>query len=383
MTELHCERAFGFRICLERGVLDPASPALARAIGDRRALIVTTPTVAMHYGTAFRRACAAAGVDVALAVRSLDEQHKTMDAVMGVAALARSVGIGRRDVLIGFGGGVTTDVVSLAASLYRRGVACIRMPTSLVGQVDAGIGLKSAVNAGGVKSALGRFDPPELVLEDPTWLTTLPARATRSGFAEIVKIAMVRDAALFELVELVGCSLVASQFTKPEAVVLPLLERSIELMVTELRQNPFEECLERLVDFGHTFSPALEIESAHVLTHGEAVAIDMAISTEIAVILGHVTSAEADRIVAVLHALGLPTTTAWATTPLLAAAADAAVAHRGGALNLVVPTGIGTAGFVRERDEIGSDLLDFSLAAVTARTERVSGRPAHVPARAL
>jgi 3-dehydroquinate synthase len=213
------------------------------------------------------------------------------------------------------------------------------------------------VNAHGVKSALGCFDPPEAVLSDPGWLTTLPRRALRSGFAEIIKIAAVRDADLLDLVLGHGPELVASGFAEPAAVVEPMLGRSIDLMLDELRDNPNEECLERVVDFGHTFSPALEIASRHQLTHGEAVAIDIALSGSIARRLGLLSETDADAVLAALRSVGLPTRSPLVTTQLLAAAADEAVAHRGGALNLVLLGGVGRPTFLRRREDLPDSLL--------------------------
>lgn len=357
MHHLQFERQREYSVVLRRQLLDPPCPALAQAIAGRRAFVVTTPTVHRHYGPALRRSCEAWGVDHTVAVLPLDERTKTMDSVLEVCELARAAGIGRRDLLVAFGGGVATDVVTMAAGLFRRGVPCLRLPTTLTGQIDAGIGVKSAVNAHGVKSALGCFDPPEAVFSDPGWLTTLPRRALRSGFAEIVKIAAVRDADLLDLVLRHGPQLVASRFADPATVVEPLLGRSIDLMLDELRDNPYEDCLERVVDFGHTFSPALEIASHHQLTHGEAVAIDMALSTSIARRLGLLSDADADVVLAALRSVGLPTGSPFVTAQLLGAAADEAVAHRGGALNLVLLGGLGRPTFLRRREELSESLL--------------------------
>ena len=181
-------------------------------------------------------------------------------------------------MFVAFGGGVATDVVSVAASLYRRGIPVIRLPSSLIGQVDAGIGLKSAVNLKGVKSALGGFHTPEVVMSDPDWLRSLRPRALRAGMSEIVKIAIVRDPALFDDIAAFGRDLITTRFVEPRDVADASLRRAIELMLCELQANPFEEELARVVDFGHTFSPLLESVSEYRLNHGEAVAVDMAVS---------------------------------------------------------------------------------------------------------
>lgn len=357
MTEFECERRQRYRVVLEHGLLDSGRTELAEAIGPRSVLVITTPTVFRHHGRALLQSLQSWGIDAAVEVLPLSERTKTMDSVLEVCRFARLHGIGRRDVIVGFGGGVTTDVTSMAASLFRRGVPCVRLPTSLIGQVDAGVGLKSAVNDCEMKSALGCFEPPEAVLSDPSWLRTLAPRALRSGFAEIIKIAVVRDAALLGLVRADGPALVSSAFAAPVDAAEAMLRRSVELMLHELHGNPFERDLERVVDFGHTFSPALETSSEHRLTHGEAVAVDMALSTRIATRLGVLGGDDGEVIIDALRIVGLPTSSPYATPELLARAADEAVAHRGGSMNLVLPDGIGHASFLSDRVDLSDALL--------------------------
>jgi 3-dehydroquinate synthase len=357
VQRLEFARDGGYDVVLRRGLLEGNASLITEAIGSRRVAIITTPTVARYYGERLHRLLVAKDVSCSLTVLALQERTKTLASVAEVAARTRAAGIGRRDVLIALGGGVATDVVSVAGSLYRRGVAVIRLPTSLIGQVDAGIGLKSAVNANGVKSALGGFQPPEVVLSDPDWLCSLPPRALRAGMAEILKVALVLDVRLFDDLRAFGPSLIASRFAGPEDVIDAVLARSIELMLSELQSNPFEEDLARVVDFGHTFSPLLETASDHRFNHGEAVAIDIALSARIAARLGLLASCELDAILGLLRDLGLPATAPLVTAELLAHAADDAVAHRGGDLNLVLPSGIGASVFVRARAELTDALL--------------------------
>lgn len=365
----------GYEVSVERDLLAPGAARIPEAIGGRRAFVVTTPTVAAQYAAPLHRLLSAAGVSHALCVLPLREHSKTLESVSVVAVRAREAGLGRRDVFVAFGGGVATDVVSVTASLYRRGIPVIRLPSSLIGQVDAGIGLKSAVNLGGVKSALGGFHAPEVVLSDPDWLRSLRPRALRAGMSEIVKMAIIRDPRLFDDVAAFGGTLIASRFTEAQDVADSVLCRAIELMLRELQANPFEEELARVVDFGHTFSPLLESVSGYRLNHGEAVAVDMAVSARIAACLGVLTAEELESVVGLLRELRLPVASTLVTPELLARAADDAVAHRGGSLNLVLPAGIGTPTFLRQRCELSDTLLREVAATTTARRPRRAAHP--------
>ncbi len=301
MHRLHCETSHQYDVLVTQGLLSPANPLLSDTLGVRRALVVTDPTVDELYGAELR----AYLDDPQVLVLDVGEQSKTMDAVLAVCRSAQQHGLGRRDVLLAFGGGIVCDVVSVAATLIRRGVPYVCVPTTLVADVDAGIGLKGGVNFGGTKNYLGSFTPPTRVLVDPSFLRTVPVPELRAGFAEVLKMAIVRDEALFHLVRSAGPALVASGFTTaggPE-----VLDASIRLMLEELAANAYEDRgFERLVDFGHTFSPILEEVSGYTLRHGEAVALDMAVSSAVGVTLGILPEAELQAVVAALREVGLP-----------------------------------------------------------------------------
>jgi 3-dehydroquinate synthase len=340
-------------------LLRRAPGELSAAIGARRVLSVTTPTVDALHGRALQRHLRDAGVDADHFVVQLGEAHKTMESVLALCGHAQRAGLGRRDLLLAFGGGVCCDVVGLAASLTRRGLPYICVPTTLLAQVDAAIGLKTGVNFGGRKNYLGSFVPPEAVFVDIGFLRTLPADDLRRGTAEILKIALVRDEELFSLLTERGPELLESHFASPARVADLVIHRSIALMLDELSRNPYEDRgYERLVDFGHTFSPAIEETSLHRVLHGDAVAIDIAVSCMIAIELGLLPEYEWHRILAAYRALGLPLTSVYCTADVLGRGVEAAVAHRGGRLNLVVPTTVGCATFVPDAASIDRGLLE-------------------------
>jgi 3-dehydroquinate synthetase len=325
--------------------------------------------VARLYGDQMRSYLDTVDAPVSLQVLDLSEQTKSVESVLDVCAMAQRQGLGRRDLLVAFGGGVCTDVVSMAASLVRRGLPYLCVPTTLLCQVDAGIGLKGGVNFRDSKNYLGCFAPPCGVLIDPTFLETLPADELRAGFAEIVKVALALDPGLFDLVRRFGPELIETGFRAPVEVGHRIIVRSIELMLDQLSSNPYEDrTLERPMDFGHTFSTRLEEVSGYQLRHGEAVSIDMALSSAVAVELGLFSECDFEIVLGTLSTLGLPTDVAQCTLSNLRQALEAAELHRDGQLNLVVPTAIGQSCFIRQME----DLPSWSLAAALARTEGFS-----------
>jgi 3-dehydroquinate synthase len=259
-------------------------------------------------------------------------------------------------------------VVTVAASLIRRGIAHVRVPTTLIGQLDAGIGLKGAVNFAGKKSFLGCFHPPEQVLIDPGFLRSLPKRFLVSGLAEALKMGIARDARLFETIERSAAHLVETGFEAPAQDATEVLERSISSMLEELGTNPFEDrTYQRLVDFGHTFSSAVEAAFSFEIHHGEAVAMDLALSTCIAEVLGILDGDTAARIVAALRSASLPVWTPVLDADLCREALAEACRHRGGAMNLVVPAGIGRAVFLSRREQLPDDALERALSLLVER----------------
>lgn len=367
MYRMHCETSSHYDVLMTERVFDPSNLLLAEAIGSRRALVVTVRPVNAAYGGQLRAYVAGLQTPGAVLVLDLSERTKTMESVLTVCAAAQRHGLGRRDVLVAVGGGVCCDVVSVAASLIRRGIPYICLPTTLVGQVDAGIAVKGGVNFGGKKNYLGCFRPPSRVLIDPWFLRTVPAVELRAGLAEMLKVGLVLDDDLWDRLCAVGPQLASSGLAAPAGVGSDLIARAVRLMLDQLCLDCFEDGpLERRMDFGHTFSGRLEELSDHRLRHGEAVAIDMALTSALGVELGLLAEEAFRTVVAALRALGLPLHSPLCTPENLLDAMRAAMAHRDGCLNLVVPTRIGAATFVR-------DVTDVPLSAIEAAIGRLTG----------
>jgi 2-epi-5-epi-valiolone synthase len=338
--------------------LSTCTDLLADLIGPRSALVVTTPTVAKLFARDINMGLRNRSEKTSFMVLRCNEATKTVEQVLGVCERAQQVGLDRSDLLIGIGGGICTDIVTVAASWIRRSIGYIRVPTTLVGQVDAGIGIKGAVNFCQRKSYLGCFHPPRAVIITPPFLKTLPRNRLREGFAEIIKMAVIRDERLFEILSSHSQNLLIG-FDGSELLLDEILSRSIRGMFDELQPNIYEDIShQRLVDFGHTFSPALEVASHYSISHGEAVAIDVALSAVLATKLGIATPEVSTQILRVLLDFELPTWSPFLSVELCEESLRDTAMHRGGQPNLVVPQQIGTAVFVNDVAALASFMAD-------------------------
>lgn len=335
------------------GIFDAANRDLIEAgatgHGARlRRFVVVDKAVDTLYGDSMRNYFDAYNVETGVLTLDVSEPKKTMESVFAVLDGLDSFGISRRhEPIIAVGGGVLLDIVGLAANLYRRSTPYIRVPTTLMGLVDAGIGAKTGVNYSTHKNRLGSYYPPKVIFLDRTFLASLEPRQLSNGLGEILKMALVKDRRLFELLREHGDDLIERRFQDNE-IAEKVLSRSIHGMLEELQSNMWEEKLERLVDFGHTFSPALEMRALPSLLHGEAVCIDMAVSTALSVGRGLVSPSEAELILSTMRGLHLPTGHELCEPEFLWEALQEVVAHRDGLQRMPLPVGIGAATFVND-----------------------------------
>lgn len=351
-----------YRVVVSPGLSTGSVDDLVKAIDGRKTLLVTTPSVAGLYANSIAAKLLEAGVDLSMVVLRCSEQSKTMAEVETLCKDCFRVGLDRKSLIIGCGGGVCTDLVTMAASLTRRGLSHIKIPTTLIGLIDAGIGIKGAVNLPGKKSALGCFCPPDSALLDPAFLRTLTRPLISDGLAEAIKVAIAMDVALFQLLERSAAQVLSTPLTADPHTINELVCRSSTLLLGDLESNLYEEhTYQRLLDFGHTFSPIIESDSQFRITHGTAVALDMALSSCLAFHMGLLSSADRDRILNLLLNVELPVFSDLLTFQLCLKALDEIEAHRGGHLHLVLPSGIGTAVFLARKERLPTPILQRSL----------------------
>lgn len=348
--------AKSYQVHLFAGVLDGSwKQFLEDRIKGRRGLLITTPSIARLHSSFVASLLEGRSGTLSFLEMPFTEQSKSLDVVRLLCEEAVDRRLDRQSVLLSVGGGVCCDVVTMAASLFRRGIGHIKIPTTLLGQVDSGVGIKGAVNLCDKKSAIGCYHPPECVVICPSFLRTLPECHLRNGSAEVAKIAIVSDPALFGLLEKYGPTIVRQGFHPEDShhrqIVWTAAVRMLEQLETNLYEN---QTFQRLVDFGHTFSPALEAASHFGLQHGEAVAIDMALCAVLAWHLELLSADIRDRILSLLLKLGLPVYSSLLTPQLCENALDEARRHRGGQPNLVLPTGLSGAAFIRDFEGLAS-----------------------------
>jgi 3-dehydroquinate synthetase/predicted NBD/HSP70 family sugar kinase len=344
------QKRVGYAVRLVRGVFDRQNPALADASGSGTTaprVVVVDNVVAEIYGQLITDYFTTHGIPTHQVMIKPDERTKTIDEVIQLIREYGAAHLPRRDVpVIAIGGGVTLDVVGLSTSLFRRGTPYVRVPTTLIGLIDAGIGAKTAVNVGENKSRIGTYHPASIALLDPAFLNTLDRRQISNGLAEAVKIALVKRGDLFELLEHEGRTVLDGPGSTP--VTGSIVSISVDAMLGELADNLWEHRLERLADFGHTFSPVIEMRATPPLLHGEAVSVDMAVSCLIARNRELLSPKDSGRVLRVLEELDLPVFHPNCTVPLLAEALEESTRHRAGRQRVPLLTGIGKATFVND-----------------------------------
>jgi 3-dehydroquinate synthase len=211
--------------------------------------------------------------------------------------------IDRHSFAVAVGGGAVLDAVGCAAAVFHRGVRHVRFPTTVLAQDDGGVGVKNAVNAFGIKNLVGTFAPPFAVINDGAFIDHLPPREKRGGMVEAVKVGLIRDGAFFRWIEANAEGL--ARFTP--ALLDALIERSAALHMRQITHggDPFERGSARPLDYGHWSAHKLESLTRHALSHGEAVAIGVALDTRYSVLAGLLPEGEDDRVYALLVRLGL------------------------------------------------------------------------------
>lgn len=220
-------------------------------------------------------------------------------------AALRTGNICRHSFCIAVGGGAFLDAAGLAAALFHRGVRLVRIPTTALAQCDSGVGVKNAINYAGAKNLLGTFAPPWAVLNDADFLDALPLPLLLDGIAEAVKVAAIKDAAFFHQIERSARKIRRRDLPTIRHVLQRCALLHLEHIATS--GDPFELGTARPLDYGHWAAHKLELLSMHRLSHGHAVAIGIALDAFYAARIGLLPQKEADRLVALLRACGLPT----------------------------------------------------------------------------
>jgi len=271
---------------------------------------VTDSNVAAHYLAPAEASLRSAGLAVTVVVLPPGESSKTLARAAELYDRFLNGGIDRGSVVVALGGGVVTDLAGFAAATYMRGVAWVAVSTTLLGQVDASVGGKTAVDHPQCKNLIGAFHQPAAVLADVATLATLPEEELRTGLAEVVKHAVIRDAALFEMLERDAARILA----RDPAVLEDVVARNVRIKAAVVMADERESGLRRILNYGHTVGHAIESlamqASGPAMTHGRAVALGMVAEAGIAERRGLVGRAVVERQRRLLERFGLPVSAA-------------------------------------------------------------------------
>lgn len=268
----------GYPVLIGRGALEKSTDVLREACPGSHAAVVSDENVWNIYGGLFRRVMNDAGVDFHAIILSPGEESKTLDSVERLFGEFHGFGLTRKDPVIAFGGGVVGDTAGFAAATYMRGVPLIQIPTTLLAQVDSAVGGKVSVNLAAGKNLAGSFYQPVLVISDTGLTDSLPEREWRSGTSEVIKYAALGETRLTPLLE-------------TPALLHTELEQAVSLCcqskAAHVAEDERDYGLRRMLNFGHTFGHAIEaLHKYKTYTHGEAVAVGMALAARTATLLG-------------------------------------------------------------------------------------------------
>jgi demethyl-4-deoxygadusol synthase len=293
------------------------------------------------------------------------ETDKSLATVEQLVDRFGEFGLVRTEPVLVVGGGLTTDVAGFACAAYRRSTRYLRVPTTLIGLIDASVAIKVAVNHGQRKNRLGAYHPSERVILDFSFLATLPDAEVRNGMAELVKIAIVANPELFELLDRHGVDLLQTRFgyrdgsPRLREIAHQVTDGAIRTMLDLEVPNLHELDLDRVIAYGHTWSPHLELTPQTPMRHGHAVNIDMALSLTLAAARGYISDHERDRALGLMSRLGLAVDSPYLTAELLHAAGEAITQTRDGLLRAPMPHPLGACRFV---NDLGVEELERGLA---------------------
>lgn len=321
--------------------------------GSRR-MVVIDKNLCNHYLSDVTNYFDHHGVEIHIVAIKSEEDDKNLETLMLVLGEMERFGLLRRsEPVIAIGGGVLLDIVGMAAGLYRRGIPYIRVPTTLVGLVDASVGAKTGINYQVRRNRLGSYYPPLASYLDKIFLKTLAPIEISSGLGEILKMAVIKDSRLFEVLESNGANLLSSKFQNCDYAD-EVIRLAVQGMKEELENNLWETNLERAVDFGHSFSPIIEMRSIEdnlylPLSHGQAVTLDVLFSCVISCQRGLLNEMNLYRIAQTARNMGLPTDHELFHDPLMILESlKDTMKHRNGAQNLPMPVSIGDYVFVND-----------------------------------
>lgn len=330
MKRIEVRASKPYPVLIGRGLMDEAGVRITEAVGPCRAALIADETVGALYGGRVGDSLSRARFAPVVRWITPGEENKRMETVLEILEWLAEQQIGRNDVVVALGGGVTGDIAGFASAIYRRGCKLVQMPTTLLAMVDSSVGGKTGVNLAAGKNLAGAFHQPRLVLADLNALLTLDESEWINGSAEVLKYGLIRDKALFDKVK---------GGIRPEDLQ-DVVARCVEIKADLVERDEFDDGARQLLNFGHTIGHALEKLSGYRMPHGLAVARGMALVARAAWATGRFQEAELAPVYEALRALKLSTDCPY-TAREVCAAALSDKKRRGDQITLVLPERIG------------------------------------------
>ena len=285
----------GYDVLIGNGLIDRVGSLIRRVYSGSVCALVSDDAVSARYAGCVRDALSRVGCEARRFTFPAGEQSKNFRTLERLLNGFADAALTRADLVVALGGGVTGDLTGFAASCYLRGVPFVQIPTTLLAAADASVGGKTAVDLDGGKNLAGAFYPPRLVVCDPALFETLTPETRACGLAEVIKMGVIGDPALFEAVE-------AGKATDEEMVA-----RCVRMKARVVEADERDTGARRTLNLGHTYGHAVEALSGYAVPHGYAVAIGLAIACRAAARMGDMPASDARRVVNALRAAGLPT----------------------------------------------------------------------------
>ncbi|MFD5429665.1 iron-containing alcohol dehydrogenase [Streptomyces sp. NPDC127084] len=354
---LSTSQSVQFEVVETTRLLDPGNPQLKQVPGTPEPprghrLAVLDEAVEDIFGSRIRDYFASSNTPMSYMTVPAGDEHKTIEHVLRVASRLNEIGTEKFDMPpIAFGGGVVQDIVGLATTLYRSSIPYVRVPTTLLGQIDSSVSARSGVNFEGFRNRLGTFNPPSLTFIDRAFIATLPKRHIRSGLGQALKMALIKDPVLFRLLEEFGPLLVQERLQDTSPLTAErepgrlVMHRAIDGMAAESQKNLWEKGFHRIVDYGH----AVEMEVRPIMLHGEAATMGSLFCAVLSLNRGLLCSRDYDRIIDCVQGMGLLLAReTFGSLGLVESVFADAARHRVGVQHLTLLTGIGKTVFVED-----------------------------------
>ena len=336
-----------YEVIVDSGLLAESGKWLRKLLPVGRVAIITNPTVQKLHGDALERGLTAAGFQPSCLTVPDSEGARTLETAGILYAALNNLQADRSTPVVACGGGVVGDLAGFVAATYKRGLPLVHIPTTLLAQVDSSIGGKTAVDHAGIKNSVGVFYQPVLVLADINVLQTLPEKEVCIGLAEVIKYAVISNAAFFRYLENNMDAIKARDAAALETIVV----KSAAIKACIVGKDETDRGVRNLLNFGHTIGHGIESASAFSISHGQAVATGMLIAGKIALKSGTFDPGSLNRLKKLILKAGLEADPDMPPTERITEAVEQDKKIMNGKIRFILPRSIGQA-FISQQVDI-------------------------------